>query len=58
MTEPKQAEETEKERRVEREVEIKTPLEDVRKALTDVRHAQVEAFGKKWEQRLREIFQN
>jgi hypothetical protein len=23
-----------------------------------VPHAQVEAFGKKWEQRLREIFQN
>jgi uncharacterized protein YndB with AHSA1/START domain len=35
MTEPKQAEETKKERRVEREVEIKAPLEDVRKALTE-----------------------
>jgi len=35
MTEPKQAEEPRKERRIEREIEIKAPLEDVWKALTD-----------------------
>lgn len=35
MTEAKQAEETKKERRIEKEIEINAPLEDVWKALTD-----------------------
>jgi uncharacterized protein YndB with AHSA1/START domain len=37
MTEPRQAEETKKERRLEREVEIDAPIEDVWKALTDAK---------------------
>jgi uncharacterized protein YndB with AHSA1/START domain len=35
MTEPKQAEEPKKERRLEREIEVNAPIEDVWKALTD-----------------------
>lgn len=35
MSEPKQAEETKKERRLEQEIEIAAPIEDVWKALTD-----------------------
>jgi uncharacterized protein YndB with AHSA1/START domain len=37
MTEPKQAEEPKKERRVEREVEINAPIGEVSKALTDAK---------------------
>jgi uncharacterized protein YndB with AHSA1/START domain len=37
MTEPKQAEETKKERRIEREIEIAAPIEEVWKALTDAK---------------------
>lgn len=42
VTEPKQAEEIKRERRIEREVEIDPPIGD----------------DKKWQQRLQEIFQN
>lgn len=42
MTEPKQGEETKRERRIEREVEIDPPFGD----------------DKKWQQRWQEIFQN
>lgn len=37
MTEPKQAEEPKKERRVEREVKINAPIAEVWKALTDAK---------------------
>jgi hypothetical protein len=58
LTEAKQAEETKKERRLEREIEIKESIE-VQAWLSafSVPSSQVEDFGKKWQRRLHEIFQ-